>query len=188
MDLENIKHRHSKNDSKEPNERAGKAIWFLMVLTAGVMFQGFCTTGLVKVVTTTIETRFGLNSTQSGFINSAFDIGTLLLMIPITYLGGRKSSHKPRWIGKGLLIVGLGALLWTVPHFTFKENNKSDISSSSLGVFIVAQALIGAGAATIVSLGVAFIDDNVDRKKSPLYVAVFQSGTVLGPALGKMIY
>ena len=81
--------------------------------------------------------------------------------------------------------MGLGGLLWTVPHFTYKDDNNSDSASSSLGVFIVAQILIGAGAAAIVSLGVAFIDDNVDRKKSPLYVAVFQSGTVLGPALGK---
>ena len=172
---------------KESQEQLRKAKWFLAALTAGVMFQGFCTTGLVKVVTSTIERRFSLNSTQSGLVNSAFDIGTLLLMIPITYLGGRKSSHKPRWIGSGLLTVGLGGFLWTVPHFIFPSYNENSIetSSSSLGIFIIAQILIGAGAAAIVSLGVAFLDDNVDSKRSPLYIAVFQSGTVLGPALGK---
>ena len=172
---------------KESQEQLRKAKWFLAALTAGVMFQGFCTTGLVKVVTGTIERRFSLNSTQSGLVNSAFDIGTLLLMIPITYLGGRKSSHKPRWIGSGLLTVGLGGFLWTVPHFIFPSYNENSIetSSSSLGIFIIAQILIGAGAAAIVSLGVAFLDDNVDSKRSPLYIAVFQSGTVLGPALGK---
>ena len=174
---------------KESQEQLRKAKWFLAALTAGVMFQGFCTTGLVKVVTSTIERRFSLNSTQSGLVNSAFDIGTLLLMIPITYLGGRKSSHKPRWIGSGLLIVGLGGFLWTVPHFIFPSYNENansiESSSSSLGIFIIAQILIGAGAAAIVSLGVAFLDDNVDSKRSPLYIAVFQSGTVLGPALGK---
>ena len=167
---------------------ARKARWFLVVLTAGVMFQGFCTTGVVKVITTTIERRFGFSSTQTGLVNSAFDIGTLLLMIPVTYYGGRKHSHKPKWIGCGLLTIGLGGFLWTIPHFVSSNHHADDNLDKTfngfLYIFILAQLLIGFGASTIVSLGVAFLDDNVESRRSPLYIAIFHCGTVLGPALG----
>ena len=142
----------------------------------------------MKVVTTTIEKRFQFSSFQSGIINSAFDIGTLLMMIPVTYIGGKSQSHKPRWIGTGLILVGLGGLLWTVPHFAspqYQDQNSMSDQNNFLGVFIVAQVLVGIGACSIVALGVSFIDDNVDRKSSPLYIAIFQCGTILGPALGK---
>ena len=86
-------------------EEVRKARWFLVVLTARVMFQGFSTTGFVNGITTTIKRRFGFSSTQTGLVNSTFDIETLMLMIPVTYYGERKHSHKPKWIGSGLLLV-----------------------------------------------------------------------------------
>ena len=167
--------------------------WFLVFLFLGVLFQGFCTIGLVKAVITTVERGFGLNSIQSGLINSMYDIGTLLASIPVTYYGGRIGASKPKWIGAGLMIVSLGSLLWTIPHFVspYQDQTQQDDMGSLVKFqyfFILGQLLIGVGAVSLVNLGVPYIDDNVDCKKAPLYIAVFQSGTIFGPALGMYLF
>ena len=92
--------------------------WFLVFLSVAAFMQGLCINGFVNVVITSIERRFGLQSTQSGMIASSYDIGSLVIMIPVSYLGGRAGASKPRWIGLGLLCMGLGSLVWTLPHFT----------------------------------------------------------------------
>ena len=43
-------------------------------------------------------TRFGLQSTQTGLISSAYDIGSLVVMIPVSYYGGRPGASKPRTV------------------------------------------------------------------------------------------
>lgn len=73
--------------------------------------------GFVNVVITTIEKRFGLKSFQSGLIAGGYDIASFLSLIPVTYLGGRNKASKPRWIGFGVLVMGLGALVFSIPHF-----------------------------------------------------------------------
>ena len=37
-------------------------------------------------------------------------IGSLLAIIPVSYLGGRLAANKPRWIACGMLALGLGSL------------------------------------------------------------------------------
>ena len=46
----------------------------------------------------TLLTRFGLQSTQTGLISSAYDIGSLVVMIPVSYYGGRPGASKPRTV------------------------------------------------------------------------------------------
>jgi hypothetical protein len=36
--------------------------------------------------------------------------GSLLVIIPVSYLGGRLGANKPRWIASGMLVLGLGSL------------------------------------------------------------------------------
>lgn len=38
-------------------------------------------------------------------------------LAPVTYLGGRAGSSKPRWLGLGVLLMGTGSLLFALPHF-----------------------------------------------------------------------
>jgi organic anion transporter 4A len=52
--------------------------------------------GFVNVVISTLEKRFGLQSTQTGVIAGCYDIGSMLSVIPIAYFGGRLGSSKPR--------------------------------------------------------------------------------------------
>lgn len=73
--------------------------------------------GFVNVVITTIEKRFGLNSFQTGLIASGYDVASFMCLIPVTYLGGRAKSSKPKWVGFGVLVMGLGALVFSLPHF-----------------------------------------------------------------------
>ena len=54
----------------------------------------------------TIQRRYDLTSTQSGLIVSAFDMAVIVCVIFVSYFGGK--GHKPRWLGIGLLIQGLG--------------------------------------------------------------------------------
>ena len=91
--------------------------WFLVFLSIAAFMQGLCINGLVNVVITSIERRFGLQSTQSGLIASSYDLGSLLVMVPVSYLGGRAGASKPRWIAAGLVVMGLGSLAWTLPHW-----------------------------------------------------------------------
>lgn len=53
--------------------------------------------GFVNVVITTIERRFGLKSSETGLIAGGYDIASFLLLVPVSYLGGRAKASKPRY-------------------------------------------------------------------------------------------
>ena len=72
--------------------------FFVFLLTQFVLLiQGIIVNGLINVVITTLERRFGLESVTSGQIASSYDIGSLLTVIPVTYFGGRVTASKPRY-------------------------------------------------------------------------------------------
>ena len=56
--------------------------------------------GFVNVAITSLERRFDLKSTQSGFIASSYDMGSLLAVVPISNFGGLTGTSKPRYISK----------------------------------------------------------------------------------------
>ena len=70
-----------------------------------------------NVVISTIEKRFGWDSTQSGIIAGSYDIGSFLSVIPVTYFGGRVGASKPKFIAGGLFMMGIGSLIFASPHF-----------------------------------------------------------------------
>ena len=135
--------------------------------------------------------RFQLKSAEAGTITSSFDIGSLLLMIPVTYFGGKIGTNRPRYISLGMIIMAIGAFIWMIPHFATPAYKNEEIDGRGTGslrqffyVFVLAQLLIGSGSCPLETLGIAYIDDNVDSDTSPLYIAIFQTGIVLGPAAG----
>ncbi|QQP38034.1 Solute carrier organic anion transporter family member, partial [Caligus rogercresseyi] len=65
--------------------------WLLAFLCVAALVQGMIFT---NVVISSLEKRFGLQ---------AYDMGSLLAVIPVTYFGGRPGSSKPKYIAWGCL-------------------------------------------------------------------------------------
>lgn len=79
-------------------------------------FQSFLINGLLNVCVSTIERRYELTSTDSGMIIGCYDIASFLTVLPVSYLGGRKGACKPRWVGYGVLLLGIGSFVFATPH------------------------------------------------------------------------
>ncbi|XP_021915688.1 solute carrier organic anion transporter family member 4A1 isoform X3 [Zootermopsis nevadensis] len=195
-------------------QRYRTAKWVLFWLCWAGAVQGMVVNGFVNVVITTIERRFGLRSSQSGLVAGGYDIASFACLIPVTYLGGRPGASKPRWLGWGVLLMGIGSLVFTVPHFAVgpyrgtthhsstcqifinTSTNTGDCSDFEEGsehhanhmwLFLVGQLLHGAGASPLYTLGVTFIDENVSKKMSSVYLGIYYTTAIIGPALGYVL-
>lgn len=78
---------------------------FITIICSYVFFQSLTFAGYLPAVLSTIEKRFNFLSTQAGLIISAYDIGSLCVVVFISYYGGK--GHRPQWIATGSVIVGL---------------------------------------------------------------------------------
>ncbi|XP_025992017.1 solute carrier organic anion transporter family member 4A1 isoform X2 [Solenopsis invicta] len=194
------------------------AKWALFWLCWAGAMQGMVVNGFINVVITTIERRFGLKSSETGLIAGGYDIASFLLLVPVSYLGGRAKASKPRYIGIGILVLGIGSLLFASPHYLagpYRGGQQTDnicqsvsnISSHSISctdqstvqaelepysgvyltIFLVAQLLHGAGAAPFYTLGVTYLDENVSKKMSSVYLGVYYTMAIIGPALGYVV-
>ncbi|XP_050408141.1 solute carrier organic anion transporter family member 4A1 isoform X2 [Patella vulgata] len=185
-----------------------KPAWVLFFLCCAGGIQGMVVNGFVNVVISNIERRFSISSTESGTIASCYDIASVLLLIPITYFGGQ--GIKPRYLGIGVLVLGIGSFVFSLPHFTtdpyhvdgttenvcrvldnVTNSCETGESFSSLSnykyVFFLGQLLHGAGAAPLYTLGVTYLDENLPQRSSSFYVGIFYSFAILGPALGYLV-
>lgn len=184
---------------------------FLFFLCAASFLQGMTVNGFINTVITSIERRFDLHSYQSGLIASSYDIAACLCLTFVSYFGG--NGHKPRWLGWGALVLGIGSLVFALPHFTAGRyeveiddeglgtetgtclTNQSQVeckdSASGLSsyrlIFMLGQLLHGVGATPLYTLGVTYLDENVKSSYSPIYIAIFYTAAILGPAAGYLI-
>ncbi|XP_073931188.1 solute carrier organic anion transporter family member 4A1 isoform X2 [Castor canadensis] len=178
---------------------------FLFFLCVASFLQGMTVNGFINTVITSIERRFDLHSYQSGLIASSYDIAACLCLTFVSYFGG--NGHKPRWLGWGVLILGAGSLVFALPHFiaghyevemdeevgTCSANQSVVCSDRASGlsnyqlVFMLGQFLHGMGATPLYTLGVTYLDENVKSSYSPIYIAVFYTAAILGPAAGYLI-
>ncbi|CAD5121283.1 DgyrCDS9814 [Dimorphilus gyrociliatus] len=188
--------------------RSPIAVLTCLCIASGL--QGFIVNGLIPVVLSSLEVRFGLSSTDSGIIPATYDTAVVVFLIPISYFGG--VGHKPRWLGLGVLIMGLGAFLFSFPHFITSEYVDTDnsgtspfscnLNSTNLNddcskpftslnnfkyLFYFANFLHGVGAAPLFTLGVTYLDENLTVEKSSMYMGIFYSTSLLGPAIGYLL-
>ncbi|KAK7884706.1 hypothetical protein WMY93_027829 [Mugilogobius chulae] len=180
--------------------------WFLLFLSMGGLLQAVTINGLVNAVITTLERRFGLSSSETGLIVSSYDIASCVGLPFVSYFGG--NGHKPRWLGCGFIIMGLGAFIFALPHFTtppyqvtapeksllclanstdFSQNKAADGLSNYYYVFVLGQLLHGLGAAPLFTLGFTFLDENVKATNAPVFMGVLYTVMALSPAVGMLL-
>ncbi|KAM4808250.1 solute carrier organic anion transporter family member 4C1 [Rhinophrynus dorsalis] len=182
---------------------------YLLMYSLLAVMQGTLVNGLVNVVITTIEKRFDLNSSLTGLISASYDIAFCLLSLFVSFYGQR--GHKPRWLAFSALMIGLGAIIFSLPNFTsglyqygskFSEfcetsgnssilpncpNSQGSSLSNYLYVFVLGQLLMGVGGTPLYTLGTAFFDDSLPTHKSSLFIGIAYGMSVVGPAIGYLI-
>lgn len=162
--------------------------WVLFFLCVASFLQGMIINGFINTVITSIERRFHLSSYQTGLVASSYDIAACICLVFVSYFGG--TGHKPRWLGWGTLIMGLGSLVFTLPHFAtppyqVSESEQTQLCSAARPadcrdqeagqssyrfLFMLGQFLHGVGATPLYTLGVTYLDENVGSDYAPVYI------------------
>ena len=88
---------------------------FVLLLSMLVTLQQALSSGYLNSVITTIEKRYEIPSSISGIIASMYEIGNVGTVIFVSYLGSRR--HIPVWIGTGVIFMGVGSIIFVLPHF-----------------------------------------------------------------------
>ncbi|KAM8962211.1 solute carrier organic anion transporter family member 4C1 [Pelodytes ibericus] len=182
---------------------------YLLFYSLLAIMQGTAVNGLVNVVISTIEKRYNLNSSLTGLISASYDIAFCLLSLFVSFYGQR--GHKPRWLAFSAFMIGLGSIIFSVPHFTIggyeygnPYNDECEISVSNstlpdcsgnkisslsnyLYVFVLGQLVMGVGGTPLYTLGTAFFDDSLPTHQSSLYIGIAYGMSVVGPAVGYLI-
>lgn len=183
--------------------------FFVFALATFGFVQGMCVSGFTNLYLLTLEKRFQLTSTEVGFVAASNDIAGIVLTALVSFYG--TYGNKPRWLGYGCAITGLGCLIFVLPQALvgryepllnsngfgngelcqLSVNGTSEFCFSNYGgrwyyifIFFLAQLLMGGGTTPLYTLGPAYIDENVHPKSSPIYLAVFFASSLLGPGLG----
>lgn len=169
----------------------------LIFLSLVAFLEGMIVNGLYNVSVSTLEKRFGLRSFETGLITSALDIAGSAATLVTAYIGG--AGHKPLWIGCGVLIMGVGSLVFSMPHFLAPPYSP-DIGSitdcamtgscneSSLrpfrGFFFIGFILVGVGATPLYTLAISYLDENVRQSRSAMFSGIYFASALLGPGIG----
>ncbi|XP_035304859.1 solute carrier organic anion transporter family member 1B3 [Cricetulus griseus] len=85
---------------------------------------------LMKSSITQIERRFDISSSLAGLIDGGFEIGNLMVIIFVSYFGSK--LHRPKLVGIGCFIMGLGSIMTAMPHFFmgyYRFSSEDDINS-----------------------------------------------------------
>ncbi len=172
-------------------------------LTSHTIYNILHALGFQPVVISSLERRYRFSSLAASIIVSVFDIGVVICGVLVSYFG--EKGHKPKILGISFIIQGVGSLLFALPHFlfgkyqvgtdaqlTFEACNDTIAAVSSCdsgnsiayAIFIIANLIMGIGAASLFTVGISYIDDIVYPKWVSLHVGAFQVCTIIGPAFG----
>ncbi|KAF7669223.1 hypothetical protein LDENG_00223360 [Lucifuga dentata] len=97
------------------SKRPISTLKLFIVALSFTYFSKALTGSYVKSSITQIERQFDLSSSFVGVIDGGFEIGNLLLLALVSHFGAK--MHRPRLIAMGCLLMSLGALISSLPHF-----------------------------------------------------------------------
>ena len=83
---------------------------FVFLLSILVTLQQALSSGYLNSVITTIEKRYEIPSSISGIIASMYEIGNVITVIFVSYLGSRR--HIPVWLGIGKIRMSVLPTAW----------------------------------------------------------------------------
>ena len=165
----------------------------------------FLPLGFTSVILSSIQKRYNFNSAAAGFVAVSYDASVTLSVIFISYFGGK--SHKPRWMGISLLVLGFGCFIFALPQFLFGEYGRGSLSSLYEGcmdnrsfiedcspsdagaytMFVIGNIFIAVGAAPLFTVGQSYLDEIVLPKYLSIHIGVYHTMSVLGPAFGYLV-
>ncbi|XP_077990339.1 solute carrier organic anion transporter family member 3A1-like [Glandiceps talaboti] len=191
-------------------QRFATVNWATALLSVCAMFSLLIRVYLATSVST-LEKRYELKSQEIGIAGAIQYTGSLIGSIVITYFCGGRTNHRPRWIAGCIFVVVIGAFIICLPQFIFgpyeyssvgqnttqqlcfsnhsdtncdEESTISDDNRASFGIIISGQFLVGLVANTMISIGLAYIDDSVSKVKAPFYFGIVYAVMGFGPLFG----
>ena len=95
---------------------------------------------MLSACLSTIERQYSLTSTAGGILAGIYDVTFAVLVIPAAYFGER--AHKPRWIGLGSLMVGLGSFVFALPQVQFIYNKQANKQTNKYAIVVECACLL----------------------------------------------
>ena len=175
--------------------------------------QSMLVSGFLNVVLTTIQVEFQMSSAKAALFPSNYDIAVAVTVLVVAHFG---SSHKPRTLGIGMILLSTGALLFALPHFIYGRDNiveakdsdkmylcetsdstnseiKSDCLDETMGnsgaytLLTIGSILIGLGASPVYTAGTTFCDEIFSPLKVSVYFGISYGIGAIAPAVGYIL-
>jgi len=105
------------------------ARWFLFFMCMSVILESMAVNGLLGTTISTIERRFALSSSQTAWIAVSYEVAGVPALLVIGYLGS--TLRRPVWMSGGLIVLGVGFGIYSIPHFAAPPYTYVDSGDSS---------------------------------------------------------
>ncbi|XP_039267310.2 solute carrier organic anion transporter family member 4A1-like [Styela clava] len=183
-------------------QRFASPRWALAFLSLAYLFSDGVLLGVFNVTITTIEKQFHLRTMESGVIGGMIDLGACIALIAAIFYG--EKLFKTQWIGRGILISGLGCIIFVIPHFTSPRytygygvtnycGNVTEMNCSASPIrnyrfiFMLGTFCCGIGSEFLPSIGITYLDENVKQRYSSMYNGIFYSSSAVGTSIGYLL-